>query len=237
MDINRIRVLSKKGIYIIKKEGLYSFIKQVLIFFKRFFIYYGNFYIYENDLKSIPQLEKQPENFNLKIISKPEQVIQLSSEGFDLDSFGAVSLDAEEVKRNVSQEKILFCVFSGKEIAHATWVALSKEAKKDIDILPYTIDFKNEACIGHHVTNPKYRRQGHLTYTTYQIHKFFIKKGFSRARFSVPTNIIAVQKSEAKLGSKILTKGRYLKILWWEFWKEEPVKELKEDDSRVRTIT
>jgi len=235
----RIGVLFRKCKNILQREGLFTCIKQIFLFLGKYFFNYGNYYIYENNLNQTVDKENiktEIQNLELKILSTPEQIDTLNSEGYDINSFGAVSLDAEDVKKRVNKDMVLFCIFVNKEIAHTTWVALSREAKMNADYLPYAIDFENEACIGHHVTNPKYRRQGHLTYTTYQIHKFFREKGFLRARFSVPTNIIAVQKSEAKLGSRILAKGRYLKILWWTFWKEEPVKELKYD-SRVRTIT
>ena len=224
-----IGVLFRRSKEILQREGLLPLIKRAFLFSVRslvgFFFSYGNYYIYEKTLNGMTESEFTPkiQNPTLKILYTPMEVDELIAEGFDFSSYSNI----ENLKERLGKGAILFCVFIGRYLAHTSWVAMSEESKRDIDILPFAVNFQSEVCIGSAVTYPKYRRAGIYTYVYSEIYRFLKEKGWCKAKFSVKIDNIAPQKAQAKLGSGIIAEGRYLKLLWWKSWKEKTMGEAK----------
>ena len=102
-------------------------------------------------------------------------------------------------------------------------IASDLMAKQEEILAANRLDFQaGEVCTGGSRTNPKYGRLGLYTYTYSEIYQFLGENGRKRVRFSIERNNIPPQKAQAKLGARIYSEGRYLKLLWWEFWKEKP---------------
>ena len=102
-------------------------------------------------------------------------------------------------------------------------MCLSEEAKKVIDPLPYHVDFNKEACSGGALTIPEHRGEGLLPYAYYKKYQFLKKRGILINRSAVAVSNVASQRVQYKLGTKIYARARYLKILWWQSWKETPL--------------
>lgn len=227
MVLDRLIPLVRKGKTILREEGVVPFIKQTLLFLISPLFRRETYYIYEKDLNELSEFDFTPkiQSFTLKIVSTPEQVDELIAEGFDINCY----LDAEEIKERISRRAVLFCVFVGKEFAHVTWGALAEKAKKEIDKLPFQVDFqKGEACSGASLTKPEYRGKGIFSYTYSYIFPYLVKQGFVKDKFTISESNISSQKAHAKFSPTITGKGRYLKLLWWEFWKEKPAEEIKQ---------
>lgn len=201
-----------------------AFIKRAFLFLVRPVFDYQTcyIYIYEKRLNEIDEAKFIPkiQNYTLKIISTPTELEQLIADGFDFSSY----LDADELKQRISKKAILFCVFIGKDLAHRSWVALSEEAKRDVDALPYSIDFETEALLGGGRTMPKYQGLGLHTYVSAKRFQFVNSNGL-KAKIGVHKNNIPANKTSAKLGAKIYAEMRYLRFLAWESCREKLVRE------------
>jgi GNAT superfamily N-acetyltransferase len=167
-----------------------------------------------DESKFIPKIE----NYSLKIITTLREIDELIKGGFDFSLYPEI----EDEKQRLSRGAILFCVFVEKDFAHRSWIAMSEENQRDIDPVPYAVDYQGEeVSVGYARTSPKYRGVGIYTYVYYQIYQFLKRKGISKVRFSINKDNIAPQKAQAKLGSEIIAEWRSLKLLWWKFWKEK----------------
>ena len=220
MSINE---LFKRGIYILQKEGSGTFLNRLFLYLSNFFYSRGTYYIYEKPLTKDEKYSFQTKlsNVEVKIISTPEEFEQFVSNGYDFKMM--------LFKDKLEKGTVAFCAFINKELAHVSWVAFNEKAKREIDNLPFKIAFQNkEACVGASFTEPKFRGKGLYSYIHTCIFPYLAQRGIVKDKFTIEANNISPQKAHAKFNSTITGKGHYLKILWWEFWREEPVKELKE---------
>jgi hypothetical protein len=206
----------KRGIYILQKEGIRTFLSQVFLFLGSYFYRRGSYYIYEKSLTKNEQYSFQTKlpNVEVKIISTPEEFEQLVSNGYDFKMMN--------FKDKLKKGAVAFCALINKKLAHVTRVAFNEEAKKEIDYLPFGIAFQNkEACSGSSFTDPKFRGKGLLSYIYAYIFPYLVQKGIVKDKFTIEVNNISSQKAHAKFNPTIIGKGHYLKILWWEFWRED----------------
>lgn len=228
MTSSKASVLLRKGKDILREEGLLALVKRAFLFVLRsLFFSHEIYYIYEKTLNDSDEvkLTSRIQNWTLKIVSEPEHVDELVTEGFNIGWY----FGPEEIKKRVSRRAVLFCVFVGNELAHVTWVALGEKAKRKIDGLPFKIDFqKGEVCSGASLTKPQYRGRGILSYTYSHIFPYLAKQGFVKDKFTVHENNIHSQRAHSKLNPTTTRRGRCLKILWWKFWREKPMKELQQ---------
>lgn len=222
--IELLGVLFTRARYIFKAEGLTALLSRGLAFFlpylARCFFRYATYYLYEHAMKERNEADFMPkiENFTFKIVSTNQQADELAADGFDFLSH------VINARRRLDKGAIAFCVFIGRELAHVGWVTMTDEAKNTIDTLPYRVDFTNkEACTGGTFTITKYRGNDLMAYGYYKRFEFLRERGIMTSRNAVNTSNIASQRVHAKFGPKIYAKARYLKILWWKFWKETPL--------------
>ena len=110
-----------------------------------------------------------------------------------------------------------------------TYVAMTQRALNSVTRLPQVVDFGNkEVYIGGTETISKYRRKGLMVYTRLESFQFLRKRGIMTSRSAVNTSNIASQGAQAKVGARIYASARYLKVLWWESWKEKRIDEARE---------
>jgi len=223
MFIERCKILFNRGKGIYDREGTASFIKQAFLFMVKssvyFFVDYHKYYIYEKRLNETNEFEFEPkiQNIILKIICTSEEVDELILKGFDLCSY----YNTKVLKKRLNEKAVLFCVFIGKELCHASWVAMSIKAKSDS--FSICIDFQNEAYIENCFTNPKYRGLGLYPFTLCKIIKFLRVKNKSNVKIGVQKSNFSSIKGISK--AKFIAYGevRCLKLLFWRFWKEKPL--------------
>jgi len=222
--ISRLGVLLRRAKDILQTEGLRPLVGRGFDFVKASFFQYGNYYLYQHTVEERNEADFMPriQDFTFKIVRTKEEADALAAAiGYD---FRRRFVNA---KRSLDKGAIAFCVFAKGEIAHIGWVALSEEAKKTFDRLPYKVDFSNgEACTGGTITVPKYRKKGLMAYGYFKRLQFLREQGVTASRNAVRVNNIASQRAQAKLGPRIYARARYLKLLWWGSWKERPIHDI-----------
>ena len=216
--MNRIRVLIRAKDTLLS-ESVISLLGRGFVFLSRYFFQYGNYVLYEHTTQErnedgfLPKIQ----DFTFEIVTTNEQAEALMARGYDFLSFW--------IRAHGRLEKggVAFCVFVEHKLISIGWVALTEEAKKLVDPLPYHVDFSKEACLGGARTLPEYRGRGLMLYGDYRRYKFLRESGIMRAWSTVNANNIASQRVMAKLGPMKYAKAHYLKILCWQFWRETPV--------------
>ncbi len=205
---------------ILKEEGLAPLIKKVVFLFLSSIFNRQTFYIYESKLDGVEFTPKIKE-FTLKIISTPEQIDALASEGLD---FNLAPDNVKSLKGMLGEGGVLFCFFVNKELAHTDWIAMNERV--NLDPFPLKVDWQNEACIGPTDTKPKYRGLGITPYVYCKMFQFLKEKGRSRAKFTTAKSNIAAQKAQAKIGTEIIAEGTLYKFLLWKFYKQKPTRKV-----------
>ncbi len=210
----------KRARDILQTEGLKPLLTRGFAFVEVRFLEYGDYYIYEYTLKERNEADFLPElqDFTFKIISSNEEADKLAK---------AVGSDFRRrfvtARNKLDKGAIAFCIFVKGEIVHIGWVALSEEAHKAVDNLPYRVDFLNhEACTGGTETIPQYRGNGLMAYGYVKRFQFLKGQGIVVSRNAVAKSNIASQKAHAKFNPKVIAEAKYLRLLWWRFWKEKP---------------
>jgi len=214
------RILLSRAKEILRTEGLLPLLSRGFDFLARCLFNYGIFYLYEHTVKERNETDFMPklQNLTVHIVSTNQQADELAASGFDCRSYSV------HARRRLDKGAIAVCVFVKQELASIVWVAMTDEAKKSFDSLPYHVDFANrEACTGGTQTIPKYRRKGLMTYGYYKVFQLLGEQGIMTSRYAVRTSNIASRRADAKLDYRIYARGRYLRILWWQFWKETPL--------------
>lgn len=206
----------KRGIGVYKGEGVLEFIKQTLFYIKSFVYANECYYLYEKKIndadcyKTRVKIGKE----NQKIIENIANYYHLKKIGFDFKDLIFES--------RLKKGGIAFCIFFNKEIAHVTWVALNKKAKKDIDNLPFDIEFgRHEVCSGASFTEPKYRGKKLLSSVYLMIIPYLYEKGILKIKFTINVNNFSSNRAHSMINPKIIGKYRYLKILCWKSWKRK----------------
>lgn len=222
--ISRLTVLFTRAKQILQTEGFPPLVRRGFPFVVRRFFDYQTYYLYETALQEIPKEQNEADSlprtqdFTLKIVSTNQEADELKAEGLQFRSH--VSNSRERLEKGA----IAFCIFIERELASVGWIATTQEAKDSLNEPPYKVDFSNkESCTGSSVTDPKYRGMGLMAYSLFKRFEFLRERGRVRDRAAVAKSNIASKMGGAKVGSQIHAEARYLRILWWESWKERPL--------------
>ena len=161
-------------------------------------------------------------DFIFAIISSNKEADQLAAEtGYDFRKHYGNS------RIGLDRGAVAFCVFIDNEIAHIGWLAMNKEAKNTFDPTPYYVDFANgEACTGGTFTVQQHRGKGLMAYVYRKRFEYLRDKGITKSRNAVTVDNVISQKVHARFHPEICAKARYIKILWWTYWKEIPLTEV-----------
>jgi hypothetical protein len=215
--------LLRRAKEIFRTEGLLALLRRAFIYLAGYLFRYQRYYLYEHTLEERDEADFLPKtrDFTFKIITTRQQADELAAAGLD---FGTRHPNE---RGSLDNGAVAFCFFINSELAHIGWVAMSQEAKHNADSLPYRVDFAHgQACTGGTWTNPGYRGRGLMVYGYFKRFKFLCEKGFKSSRNAVAVGNIASNRVQAKFGPKVYSRGRYLKILRWVFWKETPIIEI-----------
>jgi len=202
---------------VLQTRGLLTLLNRGFDFLARYVFQYGTFYLYEHTVKERNEADFMPslQNLTVHIVSSKQQADELAASGFDCRSYSVYA------GRRLDKGAVAVCTFIKQELAGIVWVAMTGEAKKTIDSLPYHVDFVNkEVCTGGTETIPEYRRKGLMKYGRYKTFEFLREQGIKTSRNAVRTSNIASQRAQASMNPRIYARARYLRILWWKFWKE-----------------
>lgn len=219
--ISALIAMLKRAKDILQKEGLKPLLARGFAFVRAKFFEYGDFYLYEYTLKERDEADFMPKipDITFNIISSNEEADKLAE---------AIGSDFRRrfvrARSMLDKGAIAFCFFVKGEIAHIGWVALSEEAHKAVDNLPYKVDFSNnEACTGGTQTIPQYRGKGLMAYGYFKRFEFLREKGIVVSRNAVAKSNIASQKAHAKFSPSVHVEAKHLRLLRWHFWREKPL--------------
>jgi RimJ/RimL family protein N-acetyltransferase len=218
--IFKMMVLFGRAKRILKTEGLAALLRRGFPFLARYFFRCETYYLYEQMVKERSRAEPAPklQGATFRIVSTNQQADELLAEGLDFRSHFI------NARQWLDKGVIAFCVFVNGEFAHASWVVMDAEAKQKTVQFPCQVDFSNsEAYLALIETNPEYRQRGVWSYAHAKLLKFLREKGVAKLRSVVSTGNVASQRGHVKFGARPYAEARYLKLLCWKFWKENPL--------------
>jgi len=222
-DVNRLTELLRRAKQILQTEGLTPLVRRGLSFVAGHILKYETYYLYEQTTANIMDYDEADyvpriDGLTLKLVYTNEQADELEAEGFE---FRSQVMNARE---RLDKGAIAQCFFVRLELVNFGWTVLNQQAKDTLHEPPYKVDFLNaESCGGNVWTKPEYRRMGIRTYGRLKIMQFLLDNGIATHRNAVRKWDIASKGSYPKFNANIYAEARYLKILWWEFWKETPL--------------
>ena len=206
--------------YILKTEGLLPFLRRGFPSVTGCFFKYDTYYLSEQILNTRKEAEYEPrvQDFVHKIVSSNQEVDELTTKGFHFCPWYARD------RKRLHAGAIALCIFIERELASVLWVALTQQAKDSIQKLPNKVDFsKGEAYAGGTWTSPKYRRMGLTRYNVFKREQLQLENGMVRNRGATLKGNVAGWTAAVDVGMKAYAEARYLKILWWKWWKEKPL--------------
>jgi len=218
--MRRLVKLFRRAQEILHTEGLPSLFRRGFDFVKPYFWIHQICYLYEHPIREISESDFLPrtENLIVRVVSSNREADLLSTEGLE---FRERFVDA---RRRLDSGAVALCIFIGQDIAHITWLAMTKTAMNSCGGLPYEVDFLNkEAWTGGTFTIPKYRGLGLMGYSIFKKFQFLREVGVVTVRHEVEVDNMASRKPYEKFEYKIYAKFRFLRILGWKFWKETPL--------------
>ena len=186
---------------------------------------YQTFYLIEHTLEQTRHLDEKDflpktDHFEWKVVATNQEADEMEADGFEFRSY-AHSFDAREALDNGATAT---CLFVGRELAHIGWLAMTEEAKNSLNEPPIRVDFsKKESYSGAVWTNPKYRKLGLHTYGNLKRNLFLAENGATRMYGQIARRNTASLRVTTKFNPAVYGEGRYLKILWWTWWREKPL--------------
>ena len=223
--MSNVATLLARAKHIYGSEGWVSLVRRGFAFVLHQLYEYRTYYLSEYELENIRRLNEADftpriRDFSFRTVNGNREADELEAEGYEFRSY-ATNFDA---RRALDMGAIAFCVFAGRQLAAMGWAALTQQAFDSLNERPIKIDFSNsDAFIGAIWTSPKYRRMGLRTYRTFKLRQYLLGRGVAMTRGAIAKENIPALMGLAKIDSTIYAEGRYLRILWWKFWKERPL--------------
>ena len=200
---------------ILKTEGVISLTGRILSFLVRHIFCYETYYVSETDLDNqavnpadfIPDLA----NLTFKTFTSNKEADEHVANGFE-----DFRLYHRNARRGLDKGAIAICLFVGNEVGYLTFIARCEEAVRVFNEMPYRVDFSSVGAI----TVPKHRRKGLKTYGVLFRDETSREMGVATIRAVIRTDNIANLRASATLGRRAIARARYIRFLWWKFWKE-----------------
>jgi hypothetical protein len=217
--VDSLMALLLRAKEILQTEGLMPLLGRGFVFLAGYLFSYKHYCLYEHTLEGKNEADFLPEiqDYTLKIVSTRQQADELA---------GSFKLDSHLIAagRKLDKGAVAFCVFIDGELAHIAWLAMSQEAKNTFDPLPCRVNFSGkQGCTGSAWTHPRYRGRGLMVYCYFKRLQFLWERGFRSSRNIVSMTNVISRRGQVRLGPKMYAKARYLRILWWDSWKETPL--------------
>ena len=219
--MSRVADLCREARRLYQSEGLVSLARRAFAFPFHWLWQHETYYLYATDIlmeRSEAHFVSRLPPFTMHIVSTNEEADELEAHGLEFRSY------VSNARKRLEKGAIAFCFFVGNELANMAWVALSQEALASFNDPPLKVDFAaGEAYSGGVWTSPKYRGLGFNAYCYFKILEYMRERGklVSRAAIAVP-NVVS-QRATGKIGTSVHAEARYLRILWWKWWKERPL--------------
>lgn len=209
--------------YIYQSEGAISLLRRLFTHLFSQIFAWEEYYFFQNFVGELNEADFLPKvkDFTFKIITSNETADDWAKRtGSD---FRKQILHA---RRRLDAGTVAFCIFIQNQLAHIDWVGLNQKAKNSINTEPYQVNFsQHQGCIGGGETVPKYRGKGLSLYGWFHMNNYMKQQRITMLIGIVATDDVGFYKLQSKFPSRISAKARYIKFLWWQYWKETPVPE------------
>ena len=218
--IRKLADLFRRAKLVIRNDGSIAFIRSAFTFIVSRIFFYKTYYLYKYDIEELDEAAYLPrtQDFTLKIVSSNREADEMAADGYDMRYWYPV------YSKRLDKGAVAFCLFIGRELAHIGWVGVNSRAKASLGEVPYKVSYSNnEAFSGCVWTDPKYRRLGLQRYGYFKRRQFLKDCGKTVGRAAIATNNAGTITMAEKIGAQRYGRGRLVKLLGWQFWKERPV--------------
>ncbi len=215
----KVRILFGRAKSILKQEGLASLFANVFRFLADLFFVHETYYLFEYTAQDATELNEadffpKTDEFTFRIITTTKEANELG-----------LRAGGYKYAERLDKGAIAACIFVEQDLAHVTWIALTEEAWDPLRRHLYKVDFSNgEYCLWDSWTNPKYRRNGFAVYAFLKATLFLHENGMTRSRAAILKSNSGSITSYVSFNAKRYAEARYLKLFWWEFRKENLLK-------------
>jgi len=206
--------------FILQGEGPAALLRRA---FEFYIFSYGHYYLYRvglaplelNEADFLPNIE----GLNFEIVRSSEEADKLAEAmGHDFRK------RLVSARRRLDCGAIAFCAFVDGVIANVGWMAFTERARKTLFDLPLRVDFSGGECyISGSETSPGYRGKGLMNYNSYRMNRFRRENGIRTARYAMSVDNAAARRSGAWFAPDVYARARFIRVLWWKFWKETPL--------------
>ena len=204
--------------YLYRNEGTLSLLKRLFTYLFSQIFSWEEYYIRQNFVAELNEADFLPKvtGYTFKRITSNEMADDWAKQtGFD---FRCQALNS---RRRLDSGAVAFCTVVQDHLAHIGWVGLSQKAKDSFNPQPYQVNFaERQGFIGGAETASKYRNKGFMAYNWVQVNNYVKQQGVTvLISIALATNVV-VHDVQSKFPSRICAKARYIKFLWWQYWKE-----------------
>jgi hypothetical protein len=220
VDMRYITDYLNRAWYIFKNEGVFSLFSKI---FTSYLFSCREYYLRQHFSTNLDKTVFLPRvrDVEFEVITSNKTADERARRtGFDFRNqvlHGRQRLDAGA---------IAFCIFIHNRLASITWLAPNQRAKNIINPLPFKVDFAaRQQCSSGAETVTEYRGMGLMKYLWFQRNNYMIQHNIKMLIGTDATSNKAILKVQSAFPSRISARARYIRFLWWQYWKETPCKE------------
>jgi hypothetical protein len=207
--------------YILRNEGAISLLRRIFSYLASYIFSCEEYYVLQLSAGELNEADFLPraKDFTFKLINSNEVADDWAKQtGFD---FREQILHA---RRHLDAGAVAFCIFVQNCLASIIWAGFNQKAKDSLQREPYKVNFsEHQGCMAGGETAPQYRGERLNAYAWFRMIHYMKQQGIT-----VLIGLVAIDnlfKLHTKFPMKIYAKARYVKFLWWQYWKETPLPE------------
>lgn len=227
--INSLKWKFQRAQDVRRNEGTTAFLRKFLHFITPTIYRSQTFFLYEGNLQDTLEVFKDITcnlpDLTMTIISTNGEAAALEAEGFDIFTTFATSDGRNlDYHQRLAVGSTAFCTYIGKIPGAISWIVTTEQAQKAVSDLPMKVDFSNgQAYFLDAWADPKYRREGLSSYNLlYNQFRYLVDNGIKIGRSSVESDNHGSIAFHEFGGFRKYAEARYVKFLWWRYWKETP---------------
>lgn len=209
--------------YILRNEGSISLLRRTFLYLSSLIFRYKEYYVRQHFVGELNEADFLPKvkDFTFKLITSNEMANDWAKQtGFDFRN------QIHYARQRLDVGAVAFCIFIQNRLASIHWVGLNQKAKNSINPKPIQVNFsEHQGYTGGGETVPKHRGKGLMSYAWFHRNNYMKQQGITMLIGADATDNIAIYKVQTKFPFKISAKARYIKFLWWQWWKETPLPE------------
>jgi ribosomal protein S18 acetylase RimI-like enzyme len=226
--VKKVEALLGAANSIFRQEGLSALLRRSFIFLVERFYWSRSHYIFEYDAERLEDLNEndfmpKSDGFEFRVVSAADQASGLAMEIVDSGWHRFRAKDA------LQRGAIACFTLVGNELAHVMWVAPNERARDYMRFTPISVDPSQGEYCASGWTNPKYRRMNFARYTSVKAVQALKERGLTKDRYTVNKRNVPSLQTFGRFESRLCAEARYMKLLWWRFWREWPIDSWKAD--------